>query len=232
MNSTLIFHQLFDSESSTYTYLLADRETREAVLIDPVREKAERDLQLLKELGLKLKYALDTHLHADHVTGAGALRLKTGAQTGMAAAAKVECADLQLKDGDELRFGKQTLKVISTPGHTDSCLSFYVDGKVFTGDSLMIRAAGRTDFQEGSPQRLYSSITEKLFKLAPETELYPGHDYKGHGKSTIADEMAHNARIGGGKTEFEFVSIMNGLNLTPPKKIGEALPANRKCGVL
>ncbi|KAB2841789.1 MBL fold metallo-hydrolase, partial [bacterium] len=179
----MIFRQLFDHDTWTYTYLLADAETREAVLIDTVREQAPRDLQLLEELGLKLKYVLDTHVHADHVTGAEEIRRATGAMTGVGAAAEVACADLALKEGDEVPFGRFRLKVLATPGHTNGCLSYFLGDRVFTGDALFVRGTGRTDFQQGSPERLYDSI-QKLFALPPETRVYPGHDYRGMTVST------------------------------------------------
>lgn len=225
----LLFQQLFEKESSTYTYLLADAATREAVILDPVRETVARDLKLIRELDLKLRYVLETHVHADHVTGAGALREATGAKIGLARAAGVATADLPLDDGARIGFGQLALQVIATPGHTDGCLSYYLGDRVFTGDALLIRLAGRTDFQQGSAKRLYESL-QKLFKLPDETLVYPAHDYAGFTSSTIGDEKKHNARIGGGKSEFEFVSIMNGLNLPPPKKLAEAVPANMKCG--
>jgi sulfur dioxygenase len=225
-----IFRQLFECESSTYTYLLADPQTREAVIIDPVREMADRDLNLIRELELKLKFILDTHIHADHVTGAGILRERTGAKTGVSSGAQVDCADLTLKDGDELLFGNFKIKAMTTPGHTDSCMSYYCSGRVFTGDSLMIRGTGRTDFQQGSSERLYDSITNKLFKLPPETLVFPAHDYRGNTCSSIAEEIHFNPRLAGKRRE-DFVKIMAELKLSQPKKIHEALPANLACGM-
>lgn len=230
MNSNLRLHQLFESESSTFTYLLWDAKTKEAVLIDPVLETVDRDLKLITELGLELRYVLDTHIHADHITGAGEVRRRTGAKTGVSTDAKVDCVDLPLKDGQTLQFGEHTLKVLATPGHTDSCLSFYIDGMVFSGDALLVRGTGRTDFQQGSSVRLYSSIVNKLFSLPEETLVYPGHDYKGNTHSSVWEEKNHNPRIGAGKTESEFVQIMSELKLAHPKKIHEALPANMACG--
>lgn len=230
MNAGLIFHQLFDHESCTYTYLLGDSETREAVLIDPVITNVDRDLKLLEELGLKLVYVLDTHVHADHITGAGEIRRRTGAKTAISHRANVDCADIHLKDGQELKFGNQTIRILETPGHTDSCLSFYIAGKVFTGDALLIRGTGRTDFQQGSVERLYESITTKLFTLPDDTIVYPGHDYKGLMSSTIGLEKRFNPRIGQNKRKSEFVEIMKNLKLALPKKIHEALPANQACG--
>jgi len=161
MKSTLIFRQLFDYDTWTYTYLLADATSKEAILIDTVKEQVERDSSLLSELGLKLKYILDTHVHADHVTGAAKLRERTGAQTGVSKVAEVKVADLALEDGQELSYGPFKLRVISTPGHTNTCLSFYSEGMVFTGDTLLIRDVGRTDFQQGSSEKMFESITKK-----------------------------------------------------------------------
>lgn len=230
MDQNLIFHQLFEHESSTYTYLLADKESKEAVLIDPVIETVERDLNLIKELGLKLKYVLDTHVHADHVTAAGEIRKRTGAQTAVGKGARVECVDLSLTDGQELQFGSFKIKALETPGHTNSCMSFLVDNMVFTGDAMLVRGTGRTDFQGGSAEKLFDSITGKLFSLPEETIVYPGHDYRGHSSSSILQEKQHNPRIGGGKTKSEFTQIMKELKLAHPKKIHEALPANMACG--
>lgn len=226
----LIFHQLFEAESSTYTYLLADSETKEAILIDPVLETVDRDLKLLGELGLRLVYVLDTHVHADHVTGAGILRERTGAKTGVGVGGNVACADLALVDGQTLSFGRFSVRVLATPGHTDSCVSYVCEGRVFTGDALLIRGTGRTDFQQGSSERLYQSIKDKLFVLPPGTLVYPGHDYRGHTSSTIGAEMQHNPRVGGGRTLAEFAKIMAELKLANPKKIHEAVPANMACG--
>lgn len=224
-----MLHQLFDPESSTYTYVLTDPSTREAAIIDPVLEQLERDLAFLAEHGLTLRYVLDTHVHADHVTGAGALRERTGAKTGLARAAAVGCADLGLQDGDELPLGSTKIRVIATPGHTDGCLSYHWDGAVFTGDALLIRGSGRTDFQQGSSKRLYASVTERLFTLPDETRVYPAHDYKGQTSSTIGDEKRLNPRFAN-KSLAEFEKIMSELKLAEPKKIKEAVPANQRCG--
>lgn len=226
----LLFRQLFDSESSTYTYLLADSETGAAILIDPVLEKVERDWALLQELGLKLHYVLETHVHADHITGASELRRRSGAKVGVSKDAGVPCADLQLHDGQKLPLDGLTLEVLATPGHTDGCVTYLCEGRLFTGDALTIRGAGRTDFQQGSPERLFASIREKLFRLPRETRVYPGHDYRGLTVSTIGEEMDHNPRIGLAKSREEFVAIMNSLNLPKPKRIDAAVPANLACG--
>lgn len=229
-NKNIEFFQLFEHESSTYTYLLVDKKTREAVIIDPVIETVERDLQLLSELNAKLKYVLDTHVHADHITAAGKIREKTGAKTVVSRAAQVECVDVPADDKDVLKFGEHSIQILQTPGHTDGCLSFLIDDAVFTGDSLMIRANGRTDFQQGSSETLYHSITEKLFSLPDETLVYPGHDYRGQTVTTIGLEKKYNPRIGGGRTLQEFVKIMSELKLANPKKIHQAVPANLLCG--
>lgn len=226
----MIFRQLFDHETWTYTYLLADEETREALLIDPVREKVQRDLQWLKDLDLKLKFILETHVHADHVTGASALRDATGALILVGAGTGTDCADRYLKDGEEFSLGRYRIRALSTPGHTDGCMSYYVDGKVFTGDTLLIRSAGRTDFQQGSPEKLYVSVTQKLYTLPDETRVYPGHDYNGNPYSTIGEEKRLNPRIPENQTPEGLAKIMNNLNLTQPKHIAVAVPANLRCG--
>lgn len=226
----MIFYQLFEKETSTYTYLLGDPKSKEAVLIDPVIETVERDLKLINELDLKLLYVLDTHIHADHVTSAGEIRKRLGIKTGVSQGAHVDCADLTLKEGSEIKFGSYTIKVFETPGHTDSCVSLYCSDRVFTGDALLIRGNGRTDFQQGSSDRLYDSVHKKLFTLPPETKVYPAHDYNGQTVSTIEMEMKHNPRIGIKKTKAEFIEVMKNLKLDEPKKIHEAVPANLACG--
>ncbi len=232
MNKNFIFQQLFDSASSTFTYLLADSKTREAVLIDTVIENVERDLQLIDELDLKLIYVLDTHIHADHVTGSGKIRNLRAIKTAVPKKANVICADLNLMEGDEIKFGEFIIQVLETPGHTDASLSFICEGMVFSGDALLIRGTGRTDFQSGSSAELFDSITQKLFKLPHHTKLYPAHDYKGFTSSTIEAEIKHNPRAGGGRTKDQFIQIMSELKLAYPKKIDEALPANQVCGNL
>lgn len=226
----LIFRQLFEKESSTYSYLLADENTKEALIIDPVKECIDRDLALIEELNLKLKYILDTHVHADHITSSWTLKEKTGAMIALGERTGVQNADILLKDSEELSLGSFTIKAILTPGHTNGCTSFSIEDMLFTGDALLIRGNGRTDFQEGSPEVLFNSITEKLFSFPGETLIFPGHDYKGLTSSTIDEEKKYNPRIGGGKTLEEFSQIMSKLSLANPKKIDIAVPANLKCG--
>lgn len=224
----MLFRQLFDRESSTYTYLIADEATRQAALVDPVFEQAERDLSLVRELGLRLELVLDTHVHADHVTAASVLRERTGAKTG-ASAQGAPCADLQLAGGTVVMLGAIPIEVLSTPGHTNDSLSFKIVDRVFTGDALLIRAAGRTDFQNGDAGALYDSITRVLFALPDETFVYPGHDYLGRTVSTIGEEKRHNPRVAN-KTREEFITIMTSLELPPPQKMATAVPANLACG--
>ena len=219
------FRQLFDPASSTFTYLLADDLTHEAVLIDPVVEQVERDLRLLRENGLKLKYALETHVHADHITAGHALKQATGAQTAVASDCHAQGYDQYLKDGEVLLFGREELLVIATPGHTPGSVSYLWRDRIFTGDTLLIGGCGRTDFQNGSPAALYRSVTEKLFSLDEQTLVYPAHDYKGRRVSSIGEEKLQNPRFAGKNLE-EFVALMNNLNLPLPKHIQEAVPAN------
>jgi glyoxylase-like metal-dependent hydrolase (beta-lactamase superfamily II)/rhodanese-related sulfurtransferase len=230
MKNEIIFRQLFEPETSTYTYLLADPETKEAVLIDTVLETVDRDMKLMSELGLKLKYILDTHIHADHITGSGELRKLTNAKSAVSQSANVDCVDIPLDNEQELQFGNYKITALATPGHTNSCMSFYCDGKVFTGDALLIRGTGRTDFQMGSSSALFDSVHKQLFKLPKDTKVYPGHDYRGHTVSTIDEEMRFNPRIGVNKSKDEFIKTMSELKLANPKKIHEAVPANLGCG--
>lgn len=229
---SLVFRQFFELESSTYTYLLADSETSEGVLIDPVLETMERDIRFVEEMGITVKYILETHVHADHITSAGKLREKWGSKIVLGEHTKLETADLLLKDGETLSFGAQTLKAITTPGHTDGCTSFLVNNLLFTGDTLLIRGCGRTDFQQGSPETLFHSVREKLFSLPDETLVYPGHDYKGCLFSSIGEEKAFNPRLKLSNSLEDFAEIMNNLNLANPKKIDIAVPANLKSGLL
>lgn len=226
----MIFRQLFDKESSTYTYLLGDETSRKAALIDPVVEHVERDLHLLAELGLELAVILDTHVHADHVTGAGTLRTRTGAKTHFSARGGPACADVLLDDGDVVQVGSLVIRGLATPGHTDSCMSYAVGDRVFTGDALLVRGCGRTDFQEGDAATLWSSVHEKLFTLPDATYVYPAHDYRGQTCSTIGEEKKWNPRLGGSATVASFVELMGALHLPPPAKINEAVPANLACG--
>ncbi|RKI53583.1 MBL fold metallo-hydrolase [Corallococcus sp. AB049A] len=224
----MLFRQLFDSESSTYTYLVGDASTRQAVLIDPVLEQVERDLKLVGELGLVLTHVFDTHVHADHVTASGTLRERTHCQV-VAGAGGAECADLQVRHGDTVHVGPCAFQVLATPGHTDDSVSYLLGDRVFTGDALMVRGNGRTDFQNGSAGQLYDSITRVLFQLPDATLVYPGHDYHGHTSTSIGEEKRHNPRLAGRSRE-EFIRVMAGLNLPRPRKIDVAVPANRACG--
>lgn len=225
-----MFKQLFDTESSTFTYLIVDELTKEAALIDPVDSQLERYIELLDSLGVQLKYALETHVHADHVTASGKLRQRLGIQTAVSQQCGATSADLQLNDGDTLKLGQQTIAVMATPGHTAGSVSYLWRDRVFTGDALLINGCGRTDFQGGDAGTLYESITQRLFTLPDETLVYPGHDYQGRRVSCIGQEKTINARLAG-KSRDEFISIMQQLNLPKPKMIDIAVPANRKCGV-
>lgn len=230
MQKRLLFRQLFDSESSTYTYILGDPKNGEGILIDPVIEQVERDLQHVNEMGLALRYCLDTHIHADHVTGASAIRDRTNCDLVAGEAAQLENADILLRDGEELRFGERTLQAIATPGHTAGCTSYYVPGMVFTGDTLLVRSCGRTDFQGGSAETLFDSIHDKLYQLPPDTVVYPAHDYLGQTSSSLHEEMQYNRRIPITQKKAEFVNIMKDLKLPYPQKMDYAVPANQQCG--
>jgi glyoxylase-like metal-dependent hydrolase (beta-lactamase superfamily II) len=226
----MLFRQLFDRESSTYTYLIADLEAQAAILVDPVLEQVERDLKLIEELGLRLRSCLETHIHADHITGTGQLRKLTGCLGIVPEKAQAECADRQIKDGEVIHLESIVIKAIATPGHTDSHMAYLVNGKqVLTGDTLLIRGCGRTDFQSGDAGTLYDSVTKKLFTLPDDTLVYPSHDYRGHTVSTIGEEKRHNPRFAG-RNRQDFIEFMNNLNLPDPKKMMEALPANEMCG--
>lgn len=229
----MLFRQLFDATSSTYTYLLADRQTGEAVLIDPVREQMPSYLRLLEELELKLVMAIDTHVHADHITALGALREATGCVTWMGRQAQADCVSARFSDGDRLRFGAHELLAMYTPGHTDDSYSFYLEANgqkfVFTGDTLLIRGTGRTDFQNGSPHDQYRSLFGRLLQLPGDTQVFPAHDYKGWTVSTIAEERLHNPRLQVA-TEAEYVQLMQALKLPSPALMDVAVPANRACG--
>jgi glyoxylase-like metal-dependent hydrolase (beta-lactamase superfamily II)/rhodanese-related sulfurtransferase len=225
----MIFRQLFDSVSGTYTYLLASRRGGEALIIDPVLEKVDRYIQLVSELDLKLVKAVDTHLHADHITGLGALRDRTQCITVMGENSKVDVVSMRLSEGDKLTIEGVALDVIYTPGHTDDSYSFLMSDRVFTGDTLLIRGTGRTDFQNGDPRAQYNSIFNKLLKLPDETMVFPAHDYKGETVSTIAEEKAFNPRLKV-KSLDEYVDLMNNLNLPNPKMMDVAVPANMRVG--
>jgi sulfur dioxygenase len=230
----MIFRQLFEPQSSAYTYLFACAETRQAVLIDPVLETADRDLALLNELGLELKYTLETHIHADHVTGADRLRDATGSKAAVPEKSNARHVDLPVGEGKAIEVGKLQVEPLYTPGHTDDHHAYFVAGadgaRVFTGDALMIDGCGRTDFQNGDAATLFRSVHEKIFTLPPDTLVYPGHDYQQRRVSSVAQERARNPRLGGGKSLEEFVAIMAGLNLPQPKQMDVAVPANRECG--
>ena len=228
----LVFRQLFDPTSSTYTYLLGCSVTREAVLIDPVFEQVRRDAALIGELGLQLKWTLDTHVHADHVTGAWLLKQKLGSSIALSAAAGASGVDRQLGDGDRVEFGRRSLEVRATPGHTNGCVTYVLDDEsmAFTGDCIMIRGSGRTDFQQGDPRALYRSVRSRIFSLPETCLLYPAHDYRGLTATSVAEEKKFNPRLGGEVGEGDYVGYMKNLDLPHPKKIDEAVPANLRCG--
>src|ERR1700752_1041127 len=225
----MIFRQLFDSVSGTYTYLLASRRGGEALIIDPVIEKVDRYLQLIRELDLKLVKAVDTHLHADHITGLGALRDKTHCITVMGEQSKADVVSMRLADGDRLTIEGLTLDVIYTPGHTDDSYSFVMADRVFTGDTLLIGGTGRTDFQNGDPRAEYESLFGRLLKLPDATLVYPAHDYKGDTVSTIGEEKAFNPRLQV-KSVDEYIALMNNPQLATPKLMDVAIPATMKVG--
>ncbi len=226
--------QLFDTASSTYTYVLFDEATRDALIIDPVDDQLERDLALLRQYGLQLAWTVETHAHADHITSAGLLAEHAGAKTAAPSGCGIGTAAVQLQHNQRLVFGNQHVDAVHTPGHTAGSMCFLWRSDqalhVFTGDTLLINGCGRTDFQSGSAEALYRSITERLFTLPEATTVWPGHDYNGQTQSTIGHEKAHNARIAG-KSEAEFVAVMNALNLPKPKRIEEAVPANQNSGL-
>lgn len=230
----MIFRQLFEPGSSTYTYLLACEQSGSAVLIDPVLETVERDLDLLHDLGLALSCTVETHIHADHVTGAGRLRALVGSTAGFPEASGADFVDFTIKEGVPVKVGEMNLRPLYTPGHTDDHHAYVVKsagaGRVFTGDALLIEGCGRTDFQNGDAGTLYRSVHDKIFALPQETLVYPAHDYNQRHVSSVAQERERNPRLGGGKTIDEFVAIMAGLNLPRPKKMDVAVPANRACG--
>ena len=228
----LIFRQLFDPLSSTYTYLLGDAAARQALLVDPVFEQVRRDAALLEELGLELAWTLETHVHADHVTGAWLLRERLGSRIALARACGAEGADRGLQAGDKVEFGARHLEVRATPGHTDGCLSYVLDDRsmVFTGDAVLIRGCGRTDFQQGSARALYRSVREQVFSLPEGCLIYPAHDYRGLTASSVGEEKRYNPRLAESVGEGDFVGYMEHLGLAHPKQMAAAVPANLKCG--
>jgi sulfur dioxygenase len=225
--------QMFDDESSTYTYLLWDAATKDAILVDPVDVQVDRDLEAVKELDLNLVYGVNTHAHADHITGTHLLKQRVPQMKSVIAKSSGAMADLHVAGGDRIVFGRRFISARATPGHTNGCLSYVADDESFvlTGDALLIQGCGRTDFQGGSAETLYDSIHTKLFTLPSECVVYPAHDYKGRTSSTIGSEKETNPRLGTGKTKEEFAEIMKNLNLDYPKKIDVAVPANLRCGV-
>jgi glyoxylase-like metal-dependent hydrolase (beta-lactamase superfamily II)/rhodanese-related sulfurtransferase len=227
-----IFRQLFDPPSSTYTYLVADEATNEAVLIDPVFEQAQRDAALVRELGLALLTTIDTHVHADHVTGAWLLKRMLGSRIAVGAASGAEGADLRVRDGDRIAFGERRLEAWATPGHTAGCMTYVLDDRTmaFTGDCLLIRGSGRTDFQEGDAHAMFRSVRERIFTLPDHCLLYPAHDYRGLTVTSVGEEKAFNPRLGGKVGEADFAGYMENLGLPHPKQIAIAVPANLRCG--
>ena len=226
----MLFRQLFERESSTYSYLIASRPGGEALLIDPVRDDLDKYLQLIDELDLRLVFALDTHVHADHVTALGDLRATTGCASIMGAQSRADCVSRKVEDGEVLSVDGIELRALHTPGHTDDSFSFVLPDRVFTGDTLLIRGTGRTDFQNGDAHAQYQSLFGKLLTLPEETLVYPGHDYKGWTVSTIGEERAHNPRLQV-SSEREYVELMQSLNLPNPKQMDVAVPANLACGL-
>ena len=230
----MIFRQLFEPVSSTYTYLIACEQSGEAALIDPVLETVERDLGVIRDLGLRLACTLETHIHADHVTGAGRLRSLAGSKAGFPEASGAELVDFTITEGTPVGIGELQLRPLYTPGHTDDHHVYLLEGdeaaRIFTGDALLIEGCGRTDFQNGDAATLYRSVHEKIFALGDETLVYPAHDYNQRQVSSVGQEKARNPRLGSGKSVNEFVAIMAALNLPRPKKIDTAVPANRGCG--
>lgn len=229
----MIFRQLIDPETSSYSYLLADEGTREAILIDPVLEQLERDRVLVQELDLVLLYTLETHVHADHVTSSGRLREALGSKIVVGENSGVRNADLELADGDEVRFGRQVLQAYRTRGHTSGCMTYVCQeaGIAFTGDSLLIRGCGRTDFQGGDPGEMFRSVRERIFALPDDTLLYPAHDYKGRTVTTVAEEKRFNPRIGLERSRDDFLRLMGELMLAHPKRMDVAVPANLESGI-
>ena len=230
--ATLIFRQLFDPHSSTYSYLLGDARSCETVLIDPVFEQARRDAALIQELGLKLVATLETHVHADHVTGAWLLKRQLGSDIALSANSGATGADRYLAHGDRVNFGNRYVETRATPGHTEGCVTYVLDDEsvAFTGDCLLIRGSGRTDFQQGDPRAMFRSVKSQILCLPPACLIYPAHDYTGRTVTSVAEERRFNPRLGGEIGEADFVGYMNNLGLPHPKLIDIAVPANLQCG--
>ncbi|MCL4526128.1 MAG: MBL fold metallo-hydrolase [Gammaproteobacteria bacterium] len=226
----MFFRQILETETNTYTYILGDPTWHEAVVIDSVPETVDEVLHILDRESMRLAYVLDTHFHADHVTGAGALRARTDAQAVISRRAAISCADVLVDDDDFIVLGDDVIRVISTPGHTPGCVSYRWRDRVFTGDALLIGGCGRTDFPDGDAGALYDSITGKIFTLRDETLVYPGHDQAGRHVSCVGEEKRMNRRLAG-KSREEFIAIMAELNSSEPKKIHVAVPASQRCGV-
>jgi sulfur dioxygenase len=226
----MLFKQFFEPETSTFTYLLACEKTKQAVLIDTVESEVPIYLKELEAQSLKLVYTLETHVHADHVTGADSLRQKLGSKSVVHRDAGAMCGDLLVTDGVHIIVGTIDLEVRYTPGHTNGCISFFAGDRIFTGDSLLIGGCGRTDFQQGDSGQLFDSIHNQIFSLPDEVIVYPGHDYNGNTQSTVGEERKNNKRLGGGKSREDFIQIMSELKLAYPKYIDVALPANQACG--
>lgn len=229
--SSILRRQFFESQSSTYSYLIVCSDTKESIIIDPVIETVERDAQIIRDMGIKLKYCLNTHVHADHITGSGKLKALFPTCLSIISNSSGAESDIKVNDGDIVEFGKRYITCLSTPGHTEGCMSFVLDDltSVYTGDALLVRGCGRTDFQGGSASRLYDAVHTKLFTLPDDCIVYPAHDYKGHTQSTVGEEMKYNPRLT--KSKEEFINIMNNLNLAKPAKIDSAVQANLKCGI-
>ena len=225
----MLFRQLFDRESCTYTYLLADKRTREGVLIDPVIELNERDTRLINELNINLKYILETHIHADHITGVKKIREMTGASFALSKDSSHSQADILLNNGDLLSFGDHKIEALSTPGHTQTCMTYACENMLFTGDTLFIRGCGRTDFQNGNSEGLYNSVHRQIYSRPDDTLIYPGHDYNGQTLSTVGEEKLFNPRLKLTNSAKDFFNIMNNLNLPYPRLMDKAVPQNLSC---
>lgn len=229
--TSLTVRQLFDYETWTYTYLVWDEASKEAAIIDSVLEQKSRDLTLIQQLGLTLKYSMDTHIHADHITANGPLRQATGCEIVLHSNSCSACATILANDGDILMLGNKIITIWHTPGHTNNDISFVIDGAVFTGDTMLIRDCGRTDFQMGDTQAMYASL-HRLLSLADDTHVFPGHDYKGFTSSTIGEEKRFNSRVGNHKSYDDFKEMMDNLNLPNPRRIDVSVPGNMACGML